>query len=194
MQTMLTRSDYEEFLIRLYFGSGSDYLQPCISRAYRDFNRTLQGIRDLDGRSALYTEAESLLQSEVTSLRDAAERIDQDAFDEWHRQTCSALASTYERRGFRLHLGQAQKWVNMTLKYVFAMGESRLPGYSALYPFCHVPLDNIVLRALKPYGYKGLPCAWSRLDDYRCYVDCQQWIRGRFEQPPLDVEFRLWMQ
>jgi hypothetical protein len=58
--------------------------------------------------------------------------------------------------------GQAQKWLNMTFKYVYVMGEHRLPGFIHLYDLCHVPLDNILMNRLYPYAFQRLPCRWSR--------------------------------
>ena len=75
----------------------------------------------------------------------------------------------------------------MTLKYVFTMGEERLPKFAAVYPFCHVSLDNILLQRLSPYGLTALPCAWSRVDDYECYLTCQRWIREAFSLLSLDA-------
>ena len=34
----------KDFLIRLYFGKGTNYVDLAISRAYRDFNRTLRNL------------------------------------------------------------------------------------------------------------------------------------------------------
>jgi len=81
----------------------------------------------------------------------------------------------------------------MTFKYIYVMGEPRLPGFDPLYDRCHVPLDRILLNALLHYGFQPLPCAWSKLDDYDFYLDRQRWVRSRFRLVPLDVEFLLWM-
>ena len=57
-----------------------------------------------------------------------------------------------------------------------------------------MPLDNNVLQLLKDdYGFPGLSRSWSRIDDYSEYLSCQKWIRRRFSDIPLDVEFRSWM-
>ena len=51
-----TRQDFEEYLICVYFGDG-DYLESCIGRAYRDFNRTLSGIASLKNKDELRKKA-----------------------------------------------------------------------------------------------------------------------------------------
>ena len=82
----------------------------------------------------------------------------------------------------------------MTFKYIYVMGEQRLPGFGHLYDLCHVPLDNILIDALLPYDFQPLPCAWSKLKNYDIYLDRQRWVRSRFQLAPLDVEFLLWMR
>jgi hypothetical protein len=113
-------------------------------------------------------------------------------FDSWHQSTCSKLIAVYRPYHFHFYIGQAQKWINITFKYIFTMGESRLPGYQALYSFCHAPLDNILITALTRYGFPALAAAWSRIDDYPVYLRSQEWVRHRFDLAPLDAEFFLW--
>jgi hypothetical protein len=85
-------------------------------------------------------------------------------FDEWHRGACERLAAIYGERGYKsFFVGHAQKWLNMTFKYIYVMGEQRLPGFGHLYDLCHMPLDNILMDSLRRYDFPGLPCAWSRL-------------------------------
>ena len=39
-------------------------------------------------------------------------------------------ADTYKQCGYRsFKLGQAQKWLNMTFKYPYVMGEAHIPGF-----------------------------------------------------------------
>jgi hypothetical protein len=64
------------------------------------------------------------------------------------------------------YLGHAQKWLNMTFKYIYVMGEQRVSSFGHLYDLCHVPLDNILIEALRKEGFQPLACPWSRLKDY----------------------------
>ena len=43
----------------------------------------------------------------------------------------------------------------MTFKYLYVMGE-HVPGVSQLYDLCHVPFDEILISALRKYGFKHL--------------------------------------
>lgn len=187
-----TRQDQEDFLIRLYFGVKSDYLEMCIDRAYLDFNRTLHGIRN---HQEIYKSAKMLLTESIRML--SKNKSDSStAFDEWHKKLCITLCKHYADNGFvNYHIGQAQKWVNMALKYVFTMGEKRLPNYSYVYGFCHIPIDNIIINKLAAFHPPRLTCAWSRIDNYDEYMAFQNWVRTCFNgSTPLAVEFYLWQQ
>jgi len=195
---MINRKDYEEYLIRLYFGDSNDLLDACINRAYRDLNRTIHGIDRLETKDQLYNETSGYLKKSFLDIqKDCVCMAEQEEFDLWHKSICSNLSIRYVKHGYNsFSVGQAQKWINMTFKYIFTMGENRLSGFDNLYRFCHIPLDNIILEKLKEeYGFSGLSCAWSRLDDYEEYLSCQKLIRQIFAaELPLDVEFKLWMK
>lgn len=203
-KSILTRSDYENYLVRVYFdvspGSGDiQYLEACIRRAYLDFSRTLRGLEAVDPERKMHDRARDSMKQALEELRlKCTGDITMGQFDEWHRATCCTLTSIYKENPdgqFNFTVGQAQKWINMSLKYVFVMAEERVSGFREAYQFCHAPLDNVLLKKLASYdGFPKLESSWSRLKDYGQYFDLQKWIRTRFEpEPPLDVEFKLWM-
>jgi hypothetical protein len=193
MPSTLQRSDYEDCLILFYFGRGENKLSLCQQRAYEDFKRTLRGIRNLPRTREARRRADEALSQMLASIR-ALDASTQKDFDEWHRAACERLAAIYRQCGYlQFFVGHAQKWLNMTFKYIYVMGEQRLPGFSHLYDLCHVPLDNILMNELRSRGFPPLPCAWSKLNDYEEYLRCQLWVRTKFKEAPLDVEFRLWM-
>jgi len=181
----------ESKVIRIYFGRGHDFLDSVLKRAYLDFNRTLHGIGQQPDRGGIYEKQAEILKGKLEILCGQA-RISQPQFDQWHQYTCQALIDGYRKYGFRLYIGQAQKWINMSLKYIYTLGEERVPGFMELYPLCHIPLDRIMLKALESYGLPRMNKPWTRMDNYKEYLDIQIWVRKRFDLPPLDVEFLLW--
>jgi hypothetical protein len=188
-----SRDEYFDFLVRCLFGKG-DLLHLCVHRAYRDFNRTLHGFASHEHADRLRACG---YQCVIELLRDLPKRkiSSQREFDRWHETACAKLQNLYNRdHGFdRLYVGQAQKWLNMSVKYVFTLGEGRLPGFESLYQFAHIPIDNVFLEAVSPHG-PNLGVAWSRLDDYATYLNCQQAYRELFRGSiPLAAEFRLWL-
>ena len=67
----------------------------------------------------------------------------------------------------------------------------RTPAAMAVYEFCHVPIDNYILNIT---GYK-LSKPWSKLNDYREYLEYQSWFRNKYPNDiPLDKEFYLWLE
>jgi hypothetical protein len=200
-RSLLSREDYEEYLLRLVFGAALDgdvvdYVSTCVARGYLDICRTLSGIADLPGRDALKRQAEEVVRARLEDLRQSwTPTPDQESFDAWHREVCTALIDTFDRHDYRqLCIGQAQKWVNVTFKCLFAMGDQRVSGFGHLYPFCHIPLDApLIARLVAAYGFPPLSTPWSRLTDYQEYLAYQQRVRQRFVLAPLDIEFLVSM-
>jgi hypothetical protein len=188
-----SREDYFDFLIRCYFGDGGNPLQLCVRRAYLDLNRTMHGFAAHASAEGLRDEAHRKVAQKVVALKQT--KASQKSFDAWHHRSCTEIREHYRQGGFGLFTyGQAQKWVNMTLKYVFALGEGRLAGYLPHYGFAHIPVDNVFVAAAKSVGGPELPMPWSRLDDYATYFDLQKSYRDMFApSAPLAAEFRLWL-
>lgn len=189
-----SREDYFDFLVRCYFGEGKDPLGLCVQRAYLDLNRTLHGFAGHKGADELREQAHQLVRTLAGTLPDRA--CSQAGFDAWHRDACTQLRALYHQGGFdRFTFGQAQKWLNMTLKYVFTLGEARLPGFLPHYPCAHIPVDNVFVQAARFHGGPSLPMPWSRMDDYAVYLDIQRKYRAMFsDSAPLAAEFRLWIE
>lgn len=193
------RSAWITFIAELYFGSLKDPLAACVHRAYRDLVRTVHGMGRLDQRQILRDQAHEVL---IQRLRDlpslyglfGGHQAATSLFDGWHKRLCLELIETFGRYELPFHVGQAQKWINMSLKYIYALGEDHIPGFAACYACAHAPLDRILLRQLEAHGLPPLDQPWSRLKDYGRYLSIQQWIRDRFIASPLDVEFVLWRE
>jgi hypothetical protein len=187
----------EEALIRGYFKTKSfsapDLVNACTSVAYRDFCRTLRGISRLSNKDELPETAQSIINCAIFSLpRDAAELLPS-GFEQWHKSLCERIPNVYREGGFpSFTIGQSQKWVNITFKYIFSLGESWIRGLGHVYPMCHAPLDKVLGDALLKFGFPFDSEGWSRISSYEEYLIRQNWIREHFEIVPLDVEFLLW--
>ena len=188
-----TQRDQADFLLRLYFGSGGAACEQVIRRAYLDLSRTVHG-------AGAYPEAQGIasrfLHERITALRGDETVVTYSAFDLWHEEICRVLCSMYFKMGYeQFFIGQAQKWVNMALKYVFVFGETRMPGFAYLYPLCHVPIDNILLRTEEFKPLAKFREAWSRIKDYDEYLAFQDRVRQRYpSSAPLAIEFVAWQR
>ena len=179
-------------------------LETVSRRAYRDLSRTLHGIAAHPDKDTLLTSTHTSLQEFVDSLEAVTS---QDEFNHRHDTWCQDRIRFFnkhphpERPGFRLAYGQAQKWINMTCKYLAVLDH---PAVAGVYRFLHVPIDSIVYEeAAHPTTGIGVPhpprgAAWSKLDrdQYRTY---QHQLRENVAASsdgtltPLDWEASAWI-
>ena len=187
--------------------------------AYGDMARTLVGKKARNARwsrtsrhpkfSAVFTPAaREAFRAEVTAklwraVHDPAyESSDRRAFDAWHGALCDAVMDVGVPSGntvrHPLFYGQAQKWVNMTIKYAWVIG-GLVEDPS---PWCHFPVDNIMLSSVEARhggdprhgaalrAFRAVP--WSQWDKrtYLAYIDLMRGIAG--ETPLFEYEFHAW--
>lgn len=110
-------------------------------------------------------------------------------FATWHKEVCERLVKDYNKihdennKNFFTY-GNAQKWLNMTLKYLWLL--NRLPNdmdEKAL----HAPIDSYILQKLKKLEIEGVTGSgetfyykkkcWSNIDKYNEYMELQEKIR-----------------
>lgn len=196
---MQTRQDYDDFLVwekfKLFRGAGEDdVLKACVQAAYGDFQRTLHGMGKLaEGEKQRLKETAT--DALVSFLRQVRSASDPNFFDWQHKSVCQSLKEKFlQFEHINFSIGHAQKWVNMTLKYIFVLGEERIDGFKNIYCFCHAPIDAFFLKNIDD-DHKNLVDPWSKLDCYDRYIRFQKWFRKEFDpRPPLDAEFEMWMK
>lgn len=178
-----------EFLLFNYFGldreDGNDLdeiLDSAIERAYIDAtnqgafnalftNNDFPDREAVDELKARVRGMSEIVKEAVKTLYFSNKRID---FDEWHRELCTALLARYgeicdelnsptfrvspEAYGF-FSYGNAQKWVNMTIKNLYVIsgaylamgGAENKTFFNAVAERAneyHIPLDNVILGAV----------------------------------------------
>jgi len=155
------------------------------NRAYRDFCRTIRGMKEHNGeKDNLKNEISTAI---FVSLNESNPQS-QESFDTWHHQICEEIIEKY-RGAAPLHYGQAQKWVNMALKYGIVL---EIPQAVAAIPYAHVPVDNIVLGMLIGKVEPVTNDAWSRWD-YKTYITFQNALRDYLkDEYPIVWEFTNW--
>ncbi len=192
------------------------------AQAWVTFCRTLRGLRAKlpePRRLELRRASNEELRSALQNLQDRRS-IDQSSFYAWHEQTMASLARVWqgesdvvtksESQTFPLTLGQRQKWLNILIKFIIALGEAGpFPDFRfRVRSFAHVPIDNIVYSMLRnasdvPVGEStvalefrnGKYSTWSRMSNIACYARFQRLWRD-FCAPsgayPADVELLAW--
>ncbi len=192
-----------DFLFQIYFGGNGDELDRFISRAYRDLNRTFNGIGKLDNqlKTQILNGAKAELKKRVVALSEDKD-ISLDRFNAWHDSTCKALKNYYNQTlitvaEIRFTYGQAQKWINMTMKYCWVCGGKQLDGLQQWFPMAHFAVDEVILEAaMKEKVVTKRPCLkWSKWDDEQGYKDFQFTLRNaatKNNKTPLALEFEWW--
>lgn len=185
-----------DFLYKIYFDFSEGEIMAAINRAYRDFNRTLIDLPPEDERPILKKNWSELLKREIETTILLKKFENWDEFNKWHKSLCEKLKSVNTNyTGFTI--GQAQKWVNMTLKYLYVMGEKKVKGISINYEYFHIPIDNIIQKEIlkdlnRSPKNKFFKDAWSRISDYDKYLAFQSEIRKVYPNKiPMDKEFEL---
>lgn len=168
--TKLKTEDYLEFC-KICLCKNRDMTEGAMSLAYHDMQRTIHGIGHFKRRDKMKSDMREDIKSAIdTLLSSNSDIISQDRFDRWHRELADKLIETVKRHvnnpsenedgkaqeitedtarkkpDIRCSYGQAQKWINMTLKYLSVFEHDT---YKAYYPYFHVPLDKYVLTYLE---------------------------------------------
>lgn len=192
---MLKEKDILKFYEHDTFGKivkkddSDDLIGACVDRAYRDFCRTITFYTSESNKEGKKKKSHSYLMGRIKEIingENSIEITDQKDFDKWHFETCDELKELMSQQEF--YFGQAQKWVNMSLKYLAILDGERI---KPIYKYCHVLTDKTILDKTE---YEKFDTSWSRINDYGKYMEFQKCIREECkDRAPLDMEFELWL-
>jgi hypothetical protein len=179
MNAKLNSSLRTDTYIRLYFGQSKDLKLAAINRAFLDFCRTLP---IEEGRDEHKEESTKYLITLIETVC-LQQFENQAAFDTFHEEACEKL----QKKWPQLTVGQAQKWLNMTLKYCLLFGEDKIDGIETNTAWFHIPIDSYVLKGLLK-DKTGV--IWSKISDYPTYLKLQQDVRDKNKDiVPIIAEF-----
>jgi hypothetical protein len=188
--SILSPQDIEDFYIVLYFGNDDSYEMRAIKRAYRDFSRTLRDFKLAENDKTELKEDWHKFMLQVVQEVTTTDFSNQENFDEWHKIKTKQLQTSGKHP---LTIGQAQKWINMTLKYSFVLGETRIKGIKKNYELFHVAIDNIIQgEFVKLHQLSKIEEPWSAINDYDTYMNYQTAIR-KAVKPDIPFEKELLM-
>lgn len=180
------------------FGSESDVYKAAADRAYRDLCRTIK-FKDKDDKNyKCRRSVNELIVKQIKNLSDT----NQEAYDEFHLGLCGQIIEEYRKNGVaELTYGQAQKWVNMTMKYLCVLSEGNFTGkfewLDRFYPYLHVPIDSIILDKIAEARFPNINLdknlSWSKIEKYEFYLEIQKNLRKSLTaMSPMDWEFEVW--
>ena len=137
-------------------------------------------------------------------------------FNEWHKNKCKSIKNEMNKATCKTNnstiniinnktftIGQAQKWLNMTLKYLWLL--NILPnGLDENH--LHIPVDSYIIEAVSDkkhnyhYGLKleiSTPkSSWSSWNDYDEYLEFQKQVKKAITEKytPLEWESLAWIE
>lgn len=156
-----------------------------MTKAYRDLMRTIRSFATNVNNNRIKTNARSFIKEYINKII-KSNITTQEQFDKLHQEVCENLIEKFEDQYFTI--GQAQKWINMTFKYLHLLEYKDITN---IYEFCHIPIDSYMLNITNYQMSKP----WSKLNDYDEYLQYQEWFRDKYKNDiPLDVEFYLWLE
>lgn len=194
---METREDMAklafDFVLQCYFGDMSEPIDAAINRAYIDMaSHTLKGFGED------YEKKWECRYNASQSIKEALEDLDMEKhFDNWHTALCDKIQEAYTDIDIDFTYGQAQKWVNMTTKYLLVfdliydyLGDAeqrdKLPQFFQgrdNVQKLHIPLDNYLLL----YYKKSKLAPWSRMDK-----DAYNACRKELKEKTIEDELEDW--
>lgn len=192
MDQVSVDSDVLEFLKALYFGAYTNPYEAASRRAYRDMNRTIRfGNLEVTARETVRKIIDGLLETEIISI--TQKKQTQMEYDNWHQILSTKIIAEYDKRGIHFTYGQAQKWINMTLKYLYVLCPDKVKD---TFNYLHIPLDNYIFNvAQKEFDIKYPTKPWSRWESYDDYMEYQKAIRNNLtDVAPLRWEFIFWLK
>lgn len=210
-----------EFLIWSYFGISAEELKDenkvievAILRAYRDASSHVLSVYD-DKKDDLKKDAIKQIKSFIDNLKSSINMDNlQKVYDKKHREVCNALRfETYDETYNNSHFfppdskgnkrnftyGIAQKWVNMTIKYIYILNPN-LEWVKQFKSYFHVPLDSYIYDTINQDLHINVKEAlgnkkWSKLDNYDNYMELQKNVRKKTNpQAPIDWENQAWIK
>lgn len=197
---------FYQFTLFGNFDASSDesIIRAASRRAYRDMCRTLRFVKGTTDKAKTDVYNETVEKVILSRIKDCYSITEEDKFSKWHKDTCEEIIKIYTEKEHSFSYGQAQKWVNMTLKYLaLFLDSSKLTD---IYEFLHIPIDSIIIeKAKKDFDIpppaeekidqnKQKEVTWSNLS-FGLYDKYQKDLMSKIgDMAPLDWEFNAWLE
>ncbi len=194
---MIGIDDQIAFYQRVVFRDVSDPFRASLDRAFLDFARTIHypnSTKNVEKRAWRENVYNQLFQKNSSFYPNVNT---QNEFNCWHKESCLVVIDSFRISNIKtlLTYGQAQKWLNMALKYLFLI-DSDFP--LSIIPFLHTSIDNVILDVAKTdLGINKPHCAWSK---WNCseYFNFQKILSDSIKSKysglvtPFEWEFKHW--
>lgn len=173
-----------------------DNLEVASNRAYLDLCRTLKWISKKLEKNNINKKKKvaELIEKELINLVTSSK---QSEFNEKHSSICNNIIDIYNGYYNDFTFWHAQKWLNMTLKYLFILDLENIYNLDRVYKFCHVPIDSIILKELKNkriISDKDISKVWSKMSEEEYNILLNKIYNREIDRDKfmLDLDFDLW--
>lgn len=163
----------------------------AINRAYLDFCRTIR--MDKEERKKARDKGVEEITTNIKNIDNSLK-----PYKTWFIDLCNTL--TNNAIGYTF--GQAQKWVNMTMKYLIVLNYEPIKPYIKEF---HAPIDKVIIEDAFNRGYGNYnDNKWKKADydswssntmTEEKYNDLQDWIQQQANaqgKSPIEWEFQAW--
>lgn len=203
----ISEKSIRDFLMVSLFGEGynpklvtnrlddrENKIDLAIKRAYRDMNRTLRTKEHQEEWDNLKDVVILKIKNSIKKMA-RTEIIDsQESYDKWFDKLIEVIIGSKKvidrKIIFKYKYGQAQKWANMTMKYLVIL---KYKPIFNLIPFLHVPIDEIIVNRIvgENSKEKSKLIPWSSKLNPVNYYEFQQKVRDKFSCP-MAWEINIW--
>lgn len=204
----MTKENAINFLLYSYFGvtladSKEEIIDGAIERAYRDASGRVLSITDECGGNESYKRnAKERLKSQIDKLEKRTTPFSYDG--EWFYNTCDKLIEEYKSAKGKegndaFYFGHAQKWVNMTMKYLCVLksishvyGKEDIFGWltDELEKQLHIPVDSYIMEAARELKIQ-FPGKDDKLVTYSSAKSWSKWVCGDYEKFRKELEGKI---
>lgn len=195
-QSLYSRFKREGYRIKKLSESPVSVVSDLVQLAYLDVNRTIRGVnpdQSCSFKQIVVSFIERLLASPPPT---------QAEFDQRHHECCQKCLALSSSDGARIHYGQAQKLLNMSLKYLYnefaaykgSQNQFGFPDSNVEHLF-HLPIDSQIRNYLVGTCAFADPTSlpWSQWT-HDHYISFQHQLRKRLnaQYRPLEIDYMLW--
>lgn len=176
-----------------------DLFEAAVKEGYGDAKRTFTKIGEFWQKKPELKE--KLFKSLAEKIRTLFLCTDIE-FNSWHKETCKYFCNELNENGYEAAYGQAQKIVNMALKYLYCLDGAE--QYEYIFKKCHMPLDSFTLEWFKrtintksDENEKIKSETWSKMSEETYDKVCSKIFKELSDQNvlpqnPLMAEFIIW--
>lgn len=155
---------YTNFGIDFEDGQTDKILEVAIDKAYND--ATMQGAYNALNKSGEFPNLSSIKKEILNRIENLLSKEYSKDYSDCHKEICSYLTGAYKNVKLdktddpAFTYGNAQKWINMTMKYLYILAEifheyayecdfdQHFNRIQELYKDLHVPVDSYIIEAV----------------------------------------------